>query len=368
MKIDLIADCSKLAAQIEVLASSQTQLGQKAQASLRQLVTASQALLHLMRQVNENYLDLTSLSVADNRWTQARGFWEALPAGKLDPTQIDDLVKKCSPVLGSLYRASIDFRSITKFSDAELAFAREIGDEFQRYKRFWARLKKIVADGRPFRIVHEREARGAIGFFQLLLRHALVLRCEARFKRAGGDTKVDLTGIAAELKRTPLDEKDRLEIVFEFDRRYQSVLTGGWFEAYSYLVFINMLDRLAADFEVYSRVEYEATVAAKAMSRGDIDLLVSLHGQIIMVECKSAELSDEDAARVIAKTRFLKEVFAGMGVKETLFMLVCAPSDADETQAAIDRVESEGIEVVEPQDIRTFLSKKLVSERAAATS
>jgi hypothetical protein len=49
-------------------------------------------------------------------------------------------------------------------------------------------------------------------------------------------------------------------------------------------------------------------------------------------------------------------------MKETLFMLVCVPPDGEESQAALDRIEAEGVEVVEPQDIRTFLSGKLAPE------
>jgi hypothetical protein len=54
-----------------------------------------------------------------------------------------------------------------------------------------------------------------------------------------------------------------------------------------------------------------------------------------------------------------------MGVKETLFMLVCMPADSEDAQASLDRIEAEGVEVVEPQDIRTFLSRKLAPEARA---
>jgi hypothetical protein len=126
-----------------------------------------------------------------------------------------------------------------------------------------------------------------------------------------------------------------------------------------------MLSRFSVDFELYSRVQYEASLAAKAVSRGDIDLLVGLQDQIIIVECKSAELSADEANRVIQKTRFLRDVFSSTGIKETLFMLVCVPAETDEAQAVLDHVEAEGIEVVEPQDIRTFLSGKLASNHEA---
>lgn len=364
MKVDLIADCARLAGQLEALSAAQNQLGQKAQVSLKQLVTASQALLHLMRQVSENYVDLTAVSGSSNKGSEARSYWQALPAGRLERPQIEELVQHRSLMLRRLYRASLDFTAITKFSDAELAFAREIGDEFRTYRRYWSRLKKILGDGRPFRILHDREVRGAVAFFQLLLRHGLVEKVEARLKRAGVESAFELPALAGELKKSPLGEADRLHLEYEFDRRQQTLLTGGWFEAYSCYVFENMLTRLAADFELYSRVQYEANVAARASSRGDIDLLVSLRDQIIMVECKSADLSTDEATRVIQKTRFLKDVFASMGVKETLFMLVCTPSDSEESQAVIGRVEAEGIEVVEPQDIRSFLSRKLTSDGA----
>ena len=55
----------------------------------------------------------------------------------------------------------------------------------------------------------------------------------------------------------------------------------------------------------------------------------------------------------------------GMGVKEALFMLVCMPAESEDAQAQLDRIEAEGIEVVEPQDIRTFLKSKLAPEAGA---
>jgi hypothetical protein len=362
MKLDLIADCARLAGQLQALSSTQTQLGQRAQASLRQLTSASSALLHLMRQVSEHYVDLTAIEVTDNRWNEARAWWDALPAGKLSTAQIDELVKSRSVTLGRLYRASIDFRSITKIGEAELAFAREIGDEFRIYKKVWGRLKSLMVDGRPYRLFNEGQARAVLALFGLLQRHGLVTRCDAQIRRSPETRVIELSAVVPELRREPLQDSDRLYVRYEVDRRRQTLLTGGWFEAYSYHVFQNMLSRFSVDFELYSRVQYEANIAAKAMSRGEIDLLVSLQDQIMMVECKSADLSADEAARVIQKTRFLREVFESMGVRQTLFMLVCVPSDSDESQSAVDRVEAEGIEVVEPQDIRAFLSRKLAPE------
>jgi hypothetical protein len=365
MKVDLIADCARLAGQLEALSASQTQLGQKAQTSLKQLATASKAMLHLMRQVSENYIDLTAYEIADNRWNEARKWWDALPAGRLEPSQIDELVKGRSATLARLYRASIDFKSITKFGEAELAFAREIGDEFRIFKKVWARLKSLLVDGRPYRLHNEGQARAVIGLVNLLLRHGLLIKAEAQIKRGGDTHLMELAAVVPELRRAPLAADDRVNLRYEVDRRRQTLLTGGWFEAYSYYVFHNMLTRFSADFEIYSRVQYEANIAAKALSRGEIDLLVSLPDQIIMVECKSADLSSEDANRVIQKTRFLREVFAAMGVRETLFMLVCIPAESEDAQVSLDRIEAEGIEVVEPQDVRTFLSRKLAPEARA---
>jgi hypothetical protein len=365
MKVDLVADCARLAIQLEELSRGQTQLGLKAQASLKQLTTASNAMLHLMRQVSENYIDLTALEVGDNRWCAARAWWDSLPAGRLDRRQIDELVKERSATMGRLYRASLDFTAITKFSEQDLSFAREIGDEFRIYKKIWARTKALLPEGRPYRLFTEGQARAVIGFFSLLLRHSIATSCEAQLKRGATSTVIDLGAVVPELRRAPLAEEDRLYLRFEIDRGRQGLLTGGWFEAYSYHVFHNMLSRFSVDFELYSRVQYEANLAAKAMSRGDIDLLVSLQDQIVLVECKSADLSTEEASRVIQKNRFLRDVFASTGVQETTFMLVCVPASGDEAQVALDRIEAEGIEVVEPQDIRTYLSRRLAAQSDA---
>lgn len=359
MKVDLIAECARLAEHLEALSASQTQLGQKAQASLRQLVVASKALHHLMRQVSENYIDLSSYEIVDTRWSETRAWWEALPAGRLGPEQIEELVKARSPTLGRLYRASLDFTSITKFGESDLAFACAIGDEFRTYRKIWGRLKSLLIDSRPYRLHNEGQAKAVIGLFNLLMRHGLLTRVDAQIKRGGEVQVVELPAVVPELRKAALATDDRVSLRYEVYRPSQSLLTGGWFEAYSYLVFQDMLTRWSVDFEIYSRVQYEAKIAAKAVSRGDIDVLVSLQDQIIIVECKSAELSAEEAGRVIQKTGFLREVLNGMGVKEALFMLVCVPAESDEAKAALSRVEAEGVEVVEPQDIRTYLSRKL---------
>jgi hypothetical protein len=305
---------------------------------------------------------LTAYEVGDNPWSAARAWWDELPPGQLQREQIEELVKQKSASLAMLYRASLDFTAITKFSDAELAFAREIGDEFRIYKKIWGRLKSLIASDRPYRLRGEAQARAVVRLFSMLQRYGLVTKCIVQVRRGTDSRNIELSAAVNELRKAPLSEEDRMHVVFEVDRRRQSLLTGGWFEAYSYHVFHNMLNRFSVDFEIYSRVQYEANVAAKAMSRGDIDLLVNLQDQIIMVECKSGELSVDDASRVIQKTRFLKDVFASTGVKETLFMLVSVPPETDEAQAALDRIEAEGIEVVEPQDIRTFLSSRLAAD------
>lgn len=360
MKVNLVAEFTRLAGLVEGLAKSEVQLGQKARAALVQLGTASKALVHMSQQFSDSYLDLTALTLDDARRAANRGYWDELPAGRLDEAQIVELVRNRSMTLKRLYQASVDFTSITKFSEAELAFAREIGDEFKTYKRYWTRLKKIIVDERPFRIAHSWEVKGATNFFNLLLRHEYASRCEAQLRRAdGSQATFDLASLHVELKRTPLAESDKLQLDYSIDRRQHSFLNGGWFEVYSYYVFEDMLTRLSADFEIYSRVQYQATHAGKSVSRGDIDLLVSLQDQIVMVECKSGDFSEDEAARYVQKTRFLKEICDGMGVKETLFMLVSPRVNAEEAATVIDRLQGEGIELVEPQEIRTLLSGRL---------
>lgn len=362
MKVNLVAEFARLAGLVDELAASNTQLGQKAQIALGQLKTASRALLHMAQQVSESYLDMTDIALHDTQRAANRSYWSRLPPGRIDETRLAELVRDHSVTLKRLYQASVDFGSITKFSDAELMFAKEIGDDFRTQKRYWSRLKKILADGRPFRVTQPWEVRGATGFFSMLQRHGYSSRCEAELKR--GDrppTDLDLAALLAELKRTPLLEGDRLQLSYAIDRRHHAFLTGGWFEAYSYYVFEDMLTRLAADFEIYSRVQYQATHAGKSASRGELDLMVSLDDQIVMVECKSGDFSDDEVSRYLQKKRFLKEIFDGMGVRETLFMLVAPRVDVDEAAAMVERLQADGVEMVEPQDIRTLLSKRLLA-------
>jgi hypothetical protein len=362
MKLDLIADCARLAEQLETLSTSHPNLGVKGQESLKRLASASRAMLHLMRAVSESYIDLTAYEASENRGDATRAWWDALPAGRLTPAQLAELVRERSATLARLYRASLDFTAITKFSDGEIAFAREIGDQFRVYKKIWSRLKALAVDGRPYRLDNEGQARAVVGLFAMLLRHGVATKCEAQLRRGGEGRTLELASVVGELRRTPLAESDRLQLLYEIDGRRRGQLTGGWFEAYAYHVFQNMLERFSVDFELYSRVQYEASLAAKAISLGDIDLLVSVREQIFIVECKSAELSTDEAHRVVQKTRFLRDVLVSTGMKETVFVLVTVPPESDESQSALDRVAAEGIEVMEPQDIRTFLSHRLAGE------
>ncbi|MFN7570949.1 MAG: hypothetical protein ACK5TK_05745 [Betaproteobacteria bacterium] len=364
MKVDLIADCARLADRLDTLATSHPNLGVKAQESLYRLASASRAMLHLMRQVSENYIDLTAYEAGENRWTAARAWWNALPDGRLTAGQVAELVKERSATLARLYRASLDFPAIAKISESEVAFAREIGDEFRVYKTVWSRLKKLAADGRPYRLQGEGQARAVVALFSMLLRHDVVASCEAQLGRGDEARSIALADVVGELRRAPLAERDRLHLRYEIDGRRRGQLTGGWFEAYAYHVFQNMLERFSVDFEIFSRVQYEASLAAKSVSRGEIDLLVGLSEQIFLVECKSAELSTDEAQRVVQKARFLRDVLQSTGVKEAVFILVTVPPESDESQSALDRVAAEGIEVMEPQDIRTFLSRRLAGERS----
>lgn len=75
------------------------------------------------------------------------------------------------------------------------------------------------------------------------------------------------------------------EVTLEgFDSKCALILTGHWFEAYAYTVFRDQLERIDADFEIYTQVSYEANIEGSGKSKSDFDVLINTGDLLVLVE------------------------------------------------------------------------------------
>ncbi len=190
---------------------------------------------------------------------QPRRIGMSLPPGRLERAKIRRTRRRSAARrLKRLYQASLDFTAITKFSAEELAFAREIGDEFQIYKKFWARTKSLMADGRPFRLFNEGQARAVVGFFTLLLRHGIATKCDAQMQaRPNRQLSLDLTAVVRNCasRRLPKTSGCMMRLSKSTAASSHCSLVAGS-RPIRTTCSKTCLIRLSADFETYSRVQY----------------------------------------------------------------------------------------------------------------
>jgi hypothetical protein len=367
MKKNLLEEFKLLEDGLRKYAGAQTALAAKARAEVEAALLKVAQTREALNRLHEEYIDLSSVELTGSDLASNREFWDEQPSGRLVDEALERLVKKNRGVLNSLYRASVTIHGITKFSDDEMRFAQEIGDHFDQHKRTWTLFKSLLPDRRPLRAKTKPWTVAAVrDFFALLRRHKLVQIVEYELPQGGGVREpIDVDRLIDKCRRKEIPDDRFFEVRYELaDNRSVGLITGSWFEAYSYSVCRDMIERQSIDFEIYSRVAYSASHAAKAVSRSDFDLLVGLPEALMMVECKSGRLSDDEADRVTEKTEFVRQVLKSMGVPNHHFVLVYSPVDNADSADAIARLQEAGVRVVEPQGLRAHLREQLVGMAA----
>jgi hypothetical protein len=136
---------------------------------------------------------------------------------------------------------------------------------------------------------------------------------------------------------------------------YQDLIRGHWFNAYAYYVIDDHLERNQFDYEIYTRVSYTAP-ADIIRSAGDFDIIAMVGSQVLLVECKSGEMKNDngrdDFVKIIEKTEGVKKVFDCTKNNYSYVFLLIYNHFANSPEELSEHLEGTGIQPVKPDRIR----------------
>lgn len=374
-EVPVIARQRRLVEEVEKLAGTR-RIGP----SLKESVARN---LELLRQADEalqalhEVLDLSELENELGGRAANLAYWNGLPPGRYeaqtDPegasseameraVAFKNLLTSKSVLLKELRRASLDITSLVRFTDTEMRFAKEMGERFRDLRRTWTLFKKVLQKRDPmfFRRYAYRSGRD---FFDLLQRFGAIESYTLSLQREGSTDRQPMSRQEIDEQFSQISFKDQIWIEYaNLNTRLIPLVTGGWFEAFTYGVFGDMLGRLTDEHEIYSRVGYRAAVPMKDGSKSDFDILVGLPDEFILAECKSGTITRDATQRLISNAALLKGIFRKMGVKRHLFMLVFSPTDDEDQYPLLADLADAGYEIVEPYNIAPYLNSHLLGQ------
>lgn len=362
MKTDLLKKSEELRSAFTVAQSQSGVLGVKAKAALENAAESLDTTIARLWELND-FLDLTAIEVDDPEFRANLAYWDALPGGILSGNEaLAELYKEHSATLLQLYQGAVDITRVVKFSDAELEAATVIGQDFKQFQKSFHAMKYGLANYKPgsdqviwnFPFVAQKPTAMLV---ERLVRLGFVSGASYKQKLLDGSW---IPIAPMELRHKQLTGEQAIknydfEVTLEgFDAKNALFLTGHWFEAYAYSVFRDQLERIDADFEIYTQVSYEANLEGSGKSKSDFDVLINTGDLLVLVECKSGKLDDVEGKSIISKTNFLKQVFSNTRVKDFMFVLVYSPRDPA-TDTVIKSLGDHNIQCLQPHELRGFI-------------
>lgn len=291
---------------------------------------------------------------AAKQHTQNFEFYKGLPGGLIEKGQpAYERLFTHSATLNELYRAGFEMPSMRKFSDEELAFAKELGEGFQEWNEPWHDFMMSLQRREDYRQTNGRFLEEWNRFLSLLKKWGVVTDSQPFYKdyRRKEFVPAPMSRI---LKMKPAN-------VFRFEwqkgkAEFDSLISGHWFSAFAYSIIVDHLGRLGSDYELYTLVRYSAPKDV-IRSVGDLDVVARAGGKILMIECKSGSLKRvgdrDDFADIEDKAKALERVFvhANSEIDDYTFWLVYNPYLNNPSEVS-DELRKSGIVSVKPEDIR----------------
>lgn len=315
----------------------------------RQSATMIENLKHIHTEIVP--LDLRE---AAKQHAQNFEFYKGLPGGFIQRGEpAYERLFTQSATLQELYRAGFDMPNMRKFSDEELAFAKELGEGFQEWNEPWHDFMMSVQHGDDYRQPNGRFLEGWNRFLGLLKKWTVISDYQGFFKDFRKKEFVPAP-MSRLLKINP-------ENVFRFEWQkgtvdFDSLISGHWFSAFAYSIIVDHLKRLSSDYELYTLVSYSAPKDV-IRSSGDLDVVARAGGKILMIECKSGTLkrvgNRDDFADIEDKAKALERVFvhANSEIDDYTFWLVYNPY-LNNPREVSDELKNTGIVSVKPENIR----------------
>lgn len=364
MKKDLLKISEELRSVFAVAQSQSDVLGVKAKSALENAAESLDTTIANLWTLND-FLDLTAIEVSDPEFRANLAYWDALPGGTLSGKEVlAELYKEHSATLQQLYQGAVDITGIVKFTETELQAANVIGQDFKEFQKSFHAMKyglsKYIKESNQvvwnFPIIAQKTTTSLV---DKLVRLGFISGGSYKQKDSNGSWMPISSSELSRVKWRPADDKSLKEYDFEvtlegFDEKNIPFLTGHWFEAYAYSVFRDQLERIDADFEIYTQVSYEANIPGSGNSKSDFDVLINTGDRLVLVECKSGKLDDAEGKSIIGKTDFLKQVFSNTRVKDFMFVVVYSPRDPA-TDTVIQNLKDHNIQCLQPHELRGFI-------------
>ncbi len=393
-KLNLIAECQRIRAELDrVYAAQSGTLPKNAQAKFQLALDLLGQADVALADISENVRDLTAIEFNSQALLRASEAWASVPDGPVKGTPLEMLFKQSSQALKYLHRGRIDAISSYKFSSDELAFARELGQDFNGYEPIWADWRFNVTakdrDARHYLWINERgekqktaDGRDVVAPNRFLKRFAKLLQRwglysapsidEPQMCKAFGRKKITEPEAWAPIKNGWEGfEKENFLTTAQCrvllgdplnPALFQFVL-GGWFEAYVQYLFSDMLQRLELPHEIVTRLKYSTVRETKGRSEGELDVLISTDDKLVVVECKSGKFTIEDARRTLERKTVIEDALldAQATSMKLDFLLVHAPRS--ESPDARQLVEGAGIHVLGPVEVLSFAKNHFQGRR-----
>ncbi|HEY1631178.1 MAG TPA: DUF1887 family CARF protein [Rhizomicrobium sp.] len=236
----------------------------------------------------------------------ARGLWMKMAAGT-QPGGLEAFVRT-SPLLGALFREGFNFTQLRKFSDAEIAFAKQVGDRYAAYSAGLRELRRAKTAGNkngPVRWVLKCTVDNGAWLAFLVQQNIIKLETLVLLEPGGTQTAIRPAAMA--------DKDSDRDVVATYTvnnaARY-GLLGGEWLNAYVYNIVNDHLLRNCDAFELYTDVSYQ-TPSDVARMAGEFDIVGLFGNKLLCIECKSGNLDTRATLRPLAeKTKLLRDAMS----------------------------------------------------------
>lgn len=339
----------------------------------------------VFQDINDNIISLVDVELNGTDLEKTASLMEAAPSGELKGNDLKAIVEESSLALNMLYRGRIDITSMYKFPPEQVIAARELGQQFRKFEKYWAQLRyRLVERIRPLLVVPRRGDIKVVAndkkiiepileakiFSDQLIKHRL-------FKESSPQLAIKLP---FEKNLSEAVEDDSLWKDYErgwagFTYQYflyngpsrillneptskeaMEFIKGAWFEAFVQYLFEDQLRRLRKPYEVFTQLKYTTDLVGEGIFRGELDVLVSTDEKIVIVECKSGKLRKSESDKILQRKNIITEALkiAHAQDKQIDFILVHAPRDP-ESQEIIDELAANGVQSFDPPGVIGFI-------------
>lgn len=382
---NLISECTSLATELErIYELGSGTLPKNAQAKFQLardfLAQTNAALLD----ISDNVRDLTAIEVHSKAMLLASETWACLPDGRVTGEPLKQLFKQSSQALKFLHQGRVDATEAYKFSEEELSFAKELGQDFLGYEPIWSDWRFNISardrDERHYLWINERGERmehpdGKHYVIPNLFLKKFAKLLERRGVYAGASiAEPQICRVQGRRKVTDNEAWMPIKNGWEgFEKEYYLSTTqarvllgepvnkamfqfvlGGWFEAYVQYLFSDMLERLEKPHEIVTKLKYNAVLEGQGAFNGELDVLISTEDKLVVVECKSGKLTADDAKRVLVRKKVIEQALSSVQATSMKidFLLIHAPrSDSPDARKI---VEDGGVQVMDPVEVLSF--------------